>query len=121
MDPISTTAVSTAIGGLLKPATDAAGARVLAALKALVRRMPGARAEEANLKALEAGEAVDPSSLAAVLVRSAGEDPGFAAELRVWLDEANAVLVSDNVSNVNEGSVNGPLVQGRDFSGPMNF
>lgn len=122
MDPISMTAVSTAIAGLLKPAADAAGARVLAALKALVRRMPGSSPEaEENLKALEAGGAVDPSPLAAVLVRSAEEDPGFAAELRDWLDEANAVVVSGNVSNVNEGSVNGPLVQGRDFSGPMNF
>jgi hypothetical protein len=122
MDPISTTAVSAAISGLLKPATDAAGARVLAALKALVRRLPGAQPDaEANLEALEAGGTVDPSSLAAVLVRSAGEDPGFAEELRTWVEEANAVLISDNVSNVNEGTVNGPLVQGRDFSGPMNL
>lgn len=122
MDPISTTAVSTAISSLLKPATDAAGTRVLAALRALVRHIPGAKADAATeLEALESGQAVDASSLAAVLVSAAGEDPAFENELRIWLSEAKEVVVSDTVSNVNTGSVSGPLVQGRDFSGPMNF
>ena len=122
MDPISTTALSTAISSLLKPATDAAGTRLLAALKALVQRMPGAKGEAAtDLKALESGETVDAPVLAAALVSAAGEDSAFEEALRTWLGKANTVVVSGTVSNVNTGSVQGPLVQGRDFSGPMNF
>jgi hypothetical protein len=121
MDPISTTALSTAISSLLKPATDAAGTRLLAALKALVQRMPGAKGEAAtDLKVFESGKTVDAPALAAALVSAAGEDSAFEEALRTWLGEANTV-VSGTVSNVNTGSVQGPLVQGRDFSGPMNF
>lgn len=71
MDPISTTALSTAITSLLKPATDTASARMLAALKALVRRIPGAHQRKAagDLKALENGDTVGAPTLASILAQ----------------------------------------------------
>lgn len=124
MDPISATALGTLISGLLKPATDAAGTRMLEALRAMVDRLPGVHRDQAgaNLDALEGGDSsVDVPALATVLVAGANEDPTFAQGLRAWMVEADAVVVSDSVSNLNAGTVLGPLVQGRDFSGPMNF
>lgn len=122
MDPISTSALSTVIGSVLKPTTDAAGKRVLAALRSLVRRIPGPERDgTTTLDTLEGDEAVDIQALAAALVSAAGKDPAFEAELRTWLSEATTVIEASVVSNVNTGSVTGPLVQGRDFSGPMNI
>lgn len=123
MDPVSVTALTALIAGLVKPAADEASTRMLSALKALIRRFPGARREAgAALEQLEAGAGdSDASSLAAALVSAAGEDPQFASELESWVGEARAVINVGSVSNSNAGSVEGSLVQGRDFSGPITF
>ncbi len=122
MDPISTSALSTVVGSVLKPTTDAAGKRVLASLRSLVRRMSSpTRNGATTLDPLEGDQALDIQALAAALVSAADKDPAFEAELRAWLSEAKTVVEASVVSNVNTGSVTGPLVQGRDFSGPMNI
>ena len=120
MDPISTTAISTVLSGLLKPATDEAGARMLVALRAIAQRIPGleSRGELAQLKP---GGSVDPPVLAGELVAAATGDPDLTRDLTTWLQEAYAVIDTGSISNMNSGSVKGPLIQGRDFSGPITF
>jgi hypothetical protein len=123
MDPISAAALTAVIAGLIKPAADEASMRMLGALKALLRRFSGAKPEAATvLEQLEAGtDDIDASSLAAALVSTASEDARFASELEKWVGEARAVINMGSVSNSNAGSVEGPLIQGRDFSGPITF
>jgi len=113
MDPISTSAVSAVISGLLKPATDEASKRLVDAMRALARRIPGMKGEPST--------EVEPTVLAGELVSAAEEDPELAHDLAVWIQEAQTVIDAGTVSNSNTGQVDGPLIQGRDFSGPITF
>ena len=56
--------------------------------------------------------------LAKVLVNRAASDEEFAQALATWWETARQVIVSGDVTNtIHGGTQNGPVVQGRDFTG----
>ncbi|MGW0756923.1 hypothetical protein ACWD1Y_10605 [Streptomyces sp. NPDC002814] len=128
MDPISVSllvAVATGAGGEV-------GRQLWVALRGLVRRNPeeGAAGSpdpatgDVELASLsEAPHDVDRArALSEVLSRRAEQDPLFRANLTQWQQQAQMLHTGDgDTSNtINGGTQNGPVVQGRDFSG-INF
>jgi hypothetical protein len=111
-DPIML-AVATALAVNSAEATVTGGRSVLRSLVNLVRRRFGADAD-----ALRAIDTVDPRdqesvrTLANELDRVAAADPAFGAQVRsLWADLDDNAVVSSNF-----GTVNGALLQGRDFT-----
>ncbi|MFC0037343.1 hypothetical protein [Actinomadura rayongensis] len=86
------------------------------------------------LRRLEA-EAADGAEPTALTVRRSGDaiaqaaldDPGFAAELEALvarLDElaaADALSAGSTVNTISGSTVHGPVIQGRDFTGPVTI
>lgn len=129
MDPISIqllTSLACGAGGQL-------GAAVWSSLSELVRRrFRGGEATDGSeldapavdeLTALEQAPQ-DPArahALSTALAVRSALDPGFAAELRDWIRQAEAVVLVDNgVHNTVSGGTQTTVVQGRDF-GSISF
>jgi hypothetical protein len=57
------------------------------------------------------------------LARRAAADAAFAADLREWWEHARTLRVDQQqVHNTISGGVqHGPVIQGRDFTGPISF
>ncbi|KUN78008.1 hypothetical protein [Streptomyces griseoruber] len=115
MDPISA-------GLLVAAATGAggeAGRHLWATLVQLVRGRP--EAGEAELTSL--GEAPQDArraqALSAALSRHAEQDPVFRAQLTQWQQQARGLRTGDGETSnsISGGTQEGPVLQGRDFSG----
>lgn len=130
MDPISA-------GLLVAIATGAAGearTQLWAVLTGLVRRSPGDATAQPDAISSNHGEselalfAESPNdlyrarALSEALRRRAAHDEYFRADLIQWHQRAQALRTGDGQTNntISGGSQNGPVLQGRDFSG-INF
>ena len=129
MDPVTIGAVLAAVVG---GAGGALGSQVWAGISALVRRpfhraqavgdpadpLPSGSAELAALEQAPAdqGRAV---ALAEVLVARADADGEFREALEAWWKQASQVRVGggDATNSISGGTFQGPVLQGRDFSG----
>jgi hypothetical protein len=132
VDPIAVALLAALAGG----AGGEAGRQAWAGLTALVRR-PFQRTtlEGEETRALSTGEVelvrldqdpddlVRAQELSTALAARAAVDAAFATELSRWHDEARRVRTGDgDVTNtVSGGTVHGPVLQGRDFSGTIHL
>lgn len=128
MDPVSTALLIALAGG----AGGEVGRQTWAALTNLIRRpfrsedettspSPAVGSGELELQRLEQAPA-DVSlaqALSVALAARAASDEHFRSELGRWHEQAKAVSVSseDVTNTISGGTFNGPVVQGRDFSG----
>jgi hypothetical protein len=128
VDPISASllvAVATGAGGEV-------GRQLWTALRGLVGRnpaqgaagSPGPATGDVELASLsEAPHDVGRArALSEILSRRADQDPLFRANLTQWQQQAQMLHAGegDTSNTINGGTQNGPVVQGRDFSG-INF
>ncbi|MFD6344720.1 hypothetical protein ACFWF9_08335 [Streptomyces roseolus] len=128
MDPIAVGLLAALAGG----AGGELGRQAWAGLGALVRR-PFRRADSGNSPEPVAGSGVselelltqDPADLrraqelSTALAARAALDPEFSTDLETWHRQVQSVRAEDRgVSNhISGGSLHGPVLQGRDFSG----
>ncbi|MDN3264925.1 hypothetical protein QWJ26_35015 [Streptomyces sp. CSDS2] len=123
MDSISAELLVTMATG----AAGEAGRQLWAALSGLVRRRPAAGEEpepatgEVELASLaEAPHDVARAlALSEVLAVRAERDPSFLAGLTRWHEQARRLETGqgDTSNSISGGTQNGPVLQGRDFSG----
>ncbi|MDT3396634.1 hypothetical protein RKE29_08255 [Streptomyces sp. B1866] len=142
MDPVTTGALVTAVNAAASGAGGEAGRRALESLAALYRRVlrrddgePGGGGDPPEGSPVGSGDLVGADGipyddaarlrdLAALLVERARRDPAFGRDLAAWLSEYGAQAApSGEVRNtIAEGArITGPVIQGRDFSGPITF
>ncbi|WP_411089950.1 hypothetical protein [Streptomyces sp. 061-3] len=127
MDPVSVGLLAALAGG----AGGEVGRQTWAGLSALVRR-PFRRVEDTALApAVSSGEVelaalgqapADPArtqALSTALAVRAEADPDFHAGLLQWHERAKLVRTGDGevTNTISGGTQNGPVLQGRDFSG----
>jgi hypothetical protein len=135
VDPISASVLLALAGG----AGGEMGRQAWAGLATLVRRpftrhqhgsdqlsklLQPVASGEAELAALQAapGDAASAEALSEVLMARAKIDQRFHAELQDWWRQAQLIVTREgSVHNLISGSVHGPVLQGRDFSGPISF
>lgn len=116
MDPALTTLVLSSVNTAASAASQEAGKHVWQVLGALVRR-----ARRQPDAVVEPGDA---PAVAATLVAAAEGDPGFAAELRSWLElvERLADRIGAVTNTIGDGArITGNVVQARDITGPITF
>ncbi|MDT0483806.1 hypothetical protein [Streptomyces doebereineriae] len=127
MDPVSLTLLAALASG----AAGEVGKQAWTSLGALVRRpfggsdqaepRPGVSSGEAELVGLQQDPAdpVRAQALSAALAVRAALDADFATALQQWSEHARLVRTGDgDVRNeISGGTFNGPVLQGRDFSG----
>ncbi|MFC4118301.1 hypothetical protein [Nonomuraea zeae] len=126
MDETALALVSAAITSLVTGATGEVGKGAWTSLVAMVKKTLGKNGEEQpTLELVEAvrTEKRDVIELSEVLVEQAGQDAEFASDLRAWLEDVKVLAKSDGPTNIVAGSarITGPVIQGRDFSGPISF
>lgn len=121
------------LAGALSKALDAAageaGKRSLEALSRIVgrwRSRSGGETGKAEVEAVpDLENPLEPEQiphLARLLAAAAGTDPALAAELIDWHHGAVITVTgAGNVSATVSGTVDGPVVQARDISGPVTF
>jgi hypothetical protein len=136
MDPIA----ASALISLASSAARVVGRDVWAGLTALVRRFTATdgaagddvsgtgelptgsgEAEVARLS-VAADDEEAAAALAEILAARAAANPEFGRELAAWWSGARQLVVTGgDVHNSVTGTVSGPVIQGRDFSGPISF
>ncbi|MEQ4719629.1 hypothetical protein [Nonomuraea sp. B19D2] len=126
MDETALALVTAAITSLITGATGEAGKGAWTSLVAMVKKTFGKKGEqEPPLELVEAVKVEDRDviELSEILVERAGQDAEFASELSAWLKDVKVLAKSDGPTNVVAGNarITGPLIQGRDFSGPISF
>ncbi|MEE4593888.1 hypothetical protein V2J94_18665 [Streptomyces sp. DSM 41524] len=144
MDPVTAGALVTAVNAAVSGAGGEAGRRALESFGTLVRRVlrrgegepagdPGP-AGEPDLGGPDPG-GPDPVAipyddgarlrqLADLLVERARQDPEFGRDLAAWMREhgesaGEAGAVHNSIGG--NARITGPVVQGRDFQGPISF
>lgn len=130
MDLASASALTAAVGAAATSAGSEAGRQAWDALVSLARRAVG------RSGAVTEGEPdedlpADPADgeqvrvLTGRLVALAESDPHLLQELESWARRYDIALTSDHSSVTNTVSgnarVQGPVIQGRDFQGPITF
>ncbi|MDX3233244.1 hypothetical protein [Streptomyces sp. ME19-01-6] len=140
MDPVTAGALIAAVNAVVSGAGGEAGRRALEGLGALSRRVlrrspydpaadPGA--DPAGDPAGDGGPVAIPYDdperlrrLAELLVQQARQDPELGRDLAAWMSrygtpaqEAGAV----HNSIASDARITGPVIQGRDFHGPISF
>ncbi|MFC8920403.1 hypothetical protein ACFT5C_32135 [Streptomyces sp. NPDC057116] len=126
MDPVAVGLLAALAGG----AGGEAGRQAWAGLSALVRRpfgrdgggrAPAVGSGEAELVRLaeDPGDQGRAQSLSTALAVRAAVDEDFRARLAAWQERAALVRTGDGAvtNTISGGTQNGPVVQGRDFSG----
>ncbi|MGN9786932.1 hypothetical protein ACTMTF_36300 [Nonomuraea sp. ZG12] len=126
MDETALALVTAAITSIITGATGEAGKGAWTSLIAMVKKTFGKKGgQEAALELVGAVkmEERDVIELSEILVERAGQDPEFARELSAWLKDIEGPAKTDGPTNVVAGSarITGPVIQGRDFSGPISF
>ncbi|MEU1667855.1 hypothetical protein ABZ547_30635 [Streptomyces sparsogenes] len=144
MDPLTAGALIAAVNAAVSGAGGEAGRRALDGLSALARRVLRRGATDPG--ADPAGDpgadpAADPTAdaepvtipyddperlrrLAELLVERARQDPELGRDLAAWLNRYGAPAeehgtVHNSVSG--DARITGPVIQGRDFHGPISF
>ncbi|MET7905779.1 hypothetical protein ABZS86_31695 [Streptomyces sp. NPDC005355] len=128
MDPVTAGAVIAAVNAAVSGAGGEAGRRAVESLGALARRV---------LRRGDGGPAGGPEpvtvpyddpqrlrQLAELLAERARQDPEFGRDLAAWMREhggaaPEAGAVHNSVSG--DARITGPVIQGRDFHGPISF
>ncbi|MEV0961224.1 hypothetical protein AB0J25_01140 [Streptomyces sp. NPDC049910] len=127
MDPVSVGLLAALAGGV----GGEMGRQTWAGLSALVRRpfqsgrdsgqAPAASSGEAELVALDQtpADVTRAQALSIALAVRAAVDEEFGNELRQWHERAKLVRTGDGavINTISGGTQNGPVMQGRDFSG----
>jgi hypothetical protein len=111
VDPLSAAALTVVLKGVLDGATEKTGASALTSLVNLLRRH--GRRDELT--------AVPAEVTAQRLADAARADQRLAGDLRTWVEENRGIAVDGSTRNRIDGTVHGPVVQGRDFEGPITF
>ncbi|MFG2581173.1 hypothetical protein [Streptomyces malaysiensis] len=128
MDPVTAGALVTAVNAAASGAGGEAGRRALESFGALVRRVlrrgEGEPAGEPEPVAIPYDDGDRLRQLADLLVERARRDPEFGRDLAAWMREHGepagaAGAVHNSVSG--DARITGPVIQGRDFHGPINF
>ncbi|MCC4318946.1 hypothetical protein [Streptomyces malaysiensis] len=128
MDPVTAGALVTAVNAAASGAGGEAGRRALESFGALVRRVlrrgEGEPAGEPEPVAIPYDDGDRLRQLADLLVERARRDPEFGRDLAAWMREHGepagaAGTVHNSVSG--DARITGPVIQGRDFHGPINF
>ncbi|PHQ52481.1 hypothetical protein BLA24_06785 [Streptomyces cinnamoneus] len=118
VDPMSLTAISTAVTAAAGAAGTEAGRRMWGSLTDLARRAFGRGGEDDGAAPLP----LDPRSeeqvreLAALIFTQGRQDPRFAAEFREWAERASALSVDNSTVTNNFSGRGGVVYQGRDFT-----
>lgn len=127
MDPVSVGLLAALAGGV----GGEVGRQTWAGLSALVRRPFQSARDSGQAPALSSGEAelvaldqtpadvTRAQALSTALAVRAAVDGEFGNELRRWHEQAKLVRTGDGevINTISGGTQNGPVVQGRDFSG----
>ncbi|EXU65517.1 hypothetical protein Z951_24825 [Streptomyces sp. PRh5] len=133
MDPVTAGALVTAVNAAVSGAGGEAGRRALESFGTLVRRVlrrgegepagePGPGGPDPVAIAYDDG--VRLRQLADLLVERARQDPEFGRDLAAWMREhgesaGEAGAVHNSIGG--NARITGPVVQGRDFQGPISF
>ncbi|ARZ66541.1 hypothetical protein SMD11_0875 [Streptomyces albireticuli] len=122
VDPVSLSAITTAVTAAAGSVGTEAGRRVWGSLAELARRAVGrGRGEEETEPValpLDPTDGEQVRALAALLFARAARDPRFADDFRAWATDAGPGLTVDNssVTNTVSGQARvGTLIQGRDI------
>lgn len=112
----------TAIGALAGGAAGEIGRQAWLSLVGLVKKAFGresAATSELDRLAADPATPENAERLAELLLTYAHDNPSFAADLRAWV----TAMTRDGVTNTVTGNaqIHGPVVQGRDFTGPITF
>ncbi|MBU3868271.1 hypothetical protein KN815_30745 [Streptomyces sp. 4503] len=128
MDPVTAGALVTAVNAAASGAGGEAGRRALESFGALVRRVlrrgEGEPAGEPEPVAIPYDDGERLRQLADLLVERARQDPEFGRDLASWMREhgeaaGEAGAVHNSIAG--DARITGPVVQGRDFNGPISF
>ncbi|AEM87534.1 hypothetical protein [Streptomyces violaceusniger] len=128
MDPVTAGALVTAVNAAVSGAGGEAGRRALESFGTLVRRVlrrgEGEPAGEPEPVAIPYDDGERLRQLADLLVERARQEPEFGRDLASWMREhGEAAGEAGAVHNSIGGNarITGPVVQGRDFHGPISF
>jgi hypothetical protein len=122
MDMISAEALTTAVAAAANSAANEAGRHAWESLLALWHRARGTQ----PIKPTEDPE--DPEQVQALtgeVIEEYRHNSTFANELTQWVQQFDLTTTNDHSTTRNTVSgnahVNGPVIQARDISGPINF
>ncbi|MFE2443613.1 hypothetical protein ACH4TQ_35255 [Streptomyces sp. NPDC021218] len=128
MDPVTAGALVTAVNAAVSGAGGEAGRRALESFGTLVRRVlrrgEGEPAGEPEPVAIPYDDGERLRQLAELLVERARRDPEFGRDLASWMREhGEAAGETGAVHNsiAGDARITGPVIQGRDFNGPISF
>ncbi|RAJ65590.1 hypothetical protein K378_03208 [Streptomyces sp. Amel2xB2] len=127
MDPVSASAITAAVGAAASSAGTEAGRHAWESLVALCRRIGGGRSNNGDEIALpdDPDDEQQVRDLTARVIEESGRDETFAADLESWAGRHGFTLRAeqDTVHNTvsGEARISGNVIQGRDFSGPINL
>ncbi|MEU1947534.1 hypothetical protein ACFW95_36900 [Streptomyces sp. NPDC059474] len=128
MDPVTAGALVTAVNAAVSGAGGEAGRRALESFGTLVRRVlrrgEGEPAGEPEPVAIPYDDGERLRQLAELLVERARQDPEFGRDLASWMrehGEATGEAGAVHNSIAGDARITGPVVQGRDFNGPISF
>ncbi|ASQ94909.1 hypothetical protein [Streptomyces sp. 11-1-2] len=130
MDPVTAGALVTAVNAAVSGAGGEAGRRALESFGTLVRRVlrrgdgEGEPAGEPEPVAIPYDDGERLRQLADLLVERARQDPEFGRDLASWMREhgeaaGEAGAVHNSIAG--DARITGPVIQGRDFHGPISF
>ncbi|MER7794280.1 hypothetical protein [Streptomyces sp. NPDC097640] len=137
MDPLTAGALIAAVNAVVSGAGGEAGRRALEGLSALSRRV--LRRGAADPAADPAGDpGADPAGdgepvtiryddpeqlrrLAELLVERARQDPELSRDLAAWMSRYGTPSGAVHNSVSGDARITGPVIQGRDFHGPISF
>jgi hypothetical protein len=125
MDTASAGAIAAAVSAAASSAGTEAGRHAWESLLALCRRIGTGRAGDEVALPDDAGDEEQVRTLTTRVIEESERDEAFAADLEAWAGRHGFTVRIDSGSVHNtvsgDARVSGPLIQGRDFSGPINF
>ncbi|WAP56248.1 hypothetical protein [Streptomyces sp. S465] len=130
MDPVTTGALVAAVNAAASGAGGEAGRRALESFGTLVRRVlrrgegDPAGAPEPEPVAIPYDDGPRLRQLADLLVERARQDQEFGRDLAAWMRAHGAAAEEQGAvhnSITGDARITGPVVQGRDFHGPISF
>ncbi|MBP8537485.1 hypothetical protein [Streptomyces sp. MK37H] len=130
MDPVTAGALVAAVNAAASGAGGEAGRRALESFGTLVRRVlrrgegEPAGGPEPDPAAIPYDDGARLRQLADLLVERARQDPEFGRDLAAWMREHGETAGEPGAVHNQIGGnarITGPVVQGRDFHGPISF
>src|SRR5664279_4457943 len=119
IDPVSATSLAAVVSGILGGTGGAAGNAAIASLGRLLRRATGHKEATPEIeRMIAAPQPQDSERIAEYLADAARRDPQMAHELQLWVGQTQTLLNDGGTINQVTGAT-GPVVQGRDFNGPI--